>query len=188
METRATLLGCALTLFAARGYDAVGVQEIVAAAGVTKPTLYHHFGNKQGLLGALLERDSEPFLRGLGEAARYRHDLTLNLQDITDIYLDFVQAQPDFYRLLASCSLAPLESEAFRLGRPIQEQQLETLELLFEAASRDHGNMRGRERRYAMSFLGLLDSYARLLLAGAIVLDDALKYSIRQQFSYGIYS
>ena len=49
-DTRAELLARALDLFAAYGYDGVGVQQICDAAGVTKPTLYHHFGNKRGLL------------------------------------------------------------------------------------------------------------------------------------------
>ncbi len=41
-DTRARILCHALQLFASRGYDATGVQEIVEAAGVTKPTLYHY--------------------------------------------------------------------------------------------------------------------------------------------------
>jgi len=41
MDPRRRLLNNALKLFAARGWDAVGVQEIVDASGVTKPTLYH---------------------------------------------------------------------------------------------------------------------------------------------------
>jgi TetR/AcrR family transcriptional regulator len=41
MENREILLDRALTLFSTRGYDAVGIQEIVDSAGVTKPTLYH---------------------------------------------------------------------------------------------------------------------------------------------------
>ena len=40
----------ALQLFYEKGYDAIGVQEIADAAGVTKPTLYHYFGSKYGLL------------------------------------------------------------------------------------------------------------------------------------------
>jgi AcrR family transcriptional regulator len=44
----------AARLFAARGYDATSVREIVEAAGVTKPTLYYHFGSKEGLAQALL--------------------------------------------------------------------------------------------------------------------------------------
>src|SRR3954470_18857643 len=44
----------AARLFAARGYDATPVRAIVEAAGVTKPTLYYHFGSKEGLAQALL--------------------------------------------------------------------------------------------------------------------------------------
>ena len=54
MDNRSKILSCALKLFSARGYDAVGVQEIVDAAGITKPTLYHYFGSKRGLLETLL--------------------------------------------------------------------------------------------------------------------------------------
>lgn len=56
MDNREKILNCALELFHARGYDAVGVQEIAETAGVTKPTLYYYFGNKRGLLEALLSR------------------------------------------------------------------------------------------------------------------------------------
>src|SRR5215211_7966667 len=59
---RALILDRALGLFAARGYDAVGVQEIVEAAGVTKPTLYHYFGSKRGLLEALVAEHAGEFL------------------------------------------------------------------------------------------------------------------------------
>src|SRR4051794_33358073 len=44
----------AARLFAARGYDATPVRAIVEAAGVTKPTLYYHYGSKEGLAQALL--------------------------------------------------------------------------------------------------------------------------------------
>ena len=50
MDNRELLLNTALELFHAKGYDAVGVQEIVEKAGVTKPTLYYYFGSKLGLL------------------------------------------------------------------------------------------------------------------------------------------
>lgn len=55
MDNRQAILDSALTLFYEKGYDAVGVQQIVDAAGVTKPTLYYYFGSKQGLLSCLLE-------------------------------------------------------------------------------------------------------------------------------------
>ena len=53
MDSRTGLLRSALALFAAKGYDAVGVQEIAAATGVAKPTLCHFFSSKQELLEPL---------------------------------------------------------------------------------------------------------------------------------------
>lgn len=192
MTTANLLLDHALTLFAVRGYDAVGVQEIATAAGVTKPTLYHHFGNKQGLFRALLERDSRVFLTKLETATTYEPELGRNLEhnltQLVRVYLSFAQTQPDFYRLLASSYLAPPESEPFRLTRPLHARQFDLLERLFEDATRDHGNMRGRARRYAYSFSGLVNTYLTLLLAGELELTGTLSYDIVQQFSHGIYS
>ena len=39
MDNRERILQCALELFYAKGYDAVGVQEIAQKAGITKPTI-----------------------------------------------------------------------------------------------------------------------------------------------------
>ena len=43
MDNRELIVQSALELFYARGYDAVGVQEIVDKAGISKPTLYYYF-------------------------------------------------------------------------------------------------------------------------------------------------
>jgi AcrR family transcriptional regulator len=53
--TRTALIGAARDLFARRGYEAVGTEEIVAAAGVTRGALYHHFEGKRGLFVAVFE-------------------------------------------------------------------------------------------------------------------------------------
>ena len=54
--TRAALLGAARQLFGEQGYVATSVDEIVAAAGVTKGALYHHFGDKADLFRAVYEQ------------------------------------------------------------------------------------------------------------------------------------
>ena len=54
--TRAALLTAARTLFGEQGYASTSTEEIVAAAGVTKGALYHHFGGKQELFRVVHEQ------------------------------------------------------------------------------------------------------------------------------------
>ena len=66
MDNRERILQCALELFYAKGYDAVGVQEIAQKAGITKPTLYYYFGSKYGLLETLLTKHFTVLNEGAG--------------------------------------------------------------------------------------------------------------------------
>lgn len=55
-STRAKLVRAARTLFARHGYAAVGTEQIVRRAGVTRGALYHHFAGKEELFLAVYEQ------------------------------------------------------------------------------------------------------------------------------------
>jgi len=55
-ETRARLIASARVLFAERGFVAVGIEEIVRSANLTRGALYHHFRDKEDLFLAVYEQ------------------------------------------------------------------------------------------------------------------------------------
>jgi len=58
-ETRATLLATARKVFSEEGYAATSMDELTAQAGLTRGALYHHFGDKRGLLAAVVAQIDE---------------------------------------------------------------------------------------------------------------------------------
>ncbi|WP_297111821.1 TetR/AcrR family transcriptional regulator [uncultured Devosia sp.] len=55
-ERREQILDCAQNLFFSKGFEATTVQDLMAAAGVSKGGFYHHFGAKEDVLEALSQR------------------------------------------------------------------------------------------------------------------------------------
>jgi AcrR family transcriptional regulator len=100
-ERRELIEDAAARLFAQRGYTATTVEEIVAAAGVSKPMLYRHFESKKELLMRLLEhrRDElaaaplDSFLKEGGEPEQ-------RLPAMIDAWFAHVEQHPHTSRVL----------------------------------------------------------------------------------------
>lgn len=74
-DTRYLVLDSALTLFTERGYFSTSVHDIGRAAGVSIGSIYHHFGDKEGIAGALFSQLSSRMESLIGEIVR-RHEST----------------------------------------------------------------------------------------------------------------
>ncbi len=188
VDNRKTLLDRALSLFSQRGYDAVSVQEVVQAVGVTKPTLYHYFDSKRGLLDALIKREEGRLLMQILKASIYQGDLVYTLEKIVAAYFKISKDHPVFYRMQIAMMFAPPESEANQAIRPFINQQVEILEEVFIQASMDHGNLRGRHKSYAAGLLGMINAIIELYLNDELALMEETVYQTVHQFMYGIFS
>jgi AcrR family transcriptional regulator len=110
--TRQQIIDAAVALIADQGFTATSVEDIAAAAGVAKGSVYYNFGSKSDVFEAALAGGLERLTHTLSEA---RGDLCGKeaLAALIASLLEQVAAHPDFAKLLAA--------EVFRVGREWQE-------------------------------------------------------------------
>lgn len=187
-SSQARLLAAGLGAFSANGFAAASVADVCATAGVAKPTLYHFFGSKEGLFAAVVREHGAGPSDRVAQASRYDGDVTTTLRRLAGTYLDVGRTDQDLYRLLLLTRLGP-PTAAVRPALDVLDRWNSAAVSLFSAAARDHGNMRGRESRYAASFRGLVDAYVGLCWSGEVdPTDPLLVPELVHQFMHGIFS
>jgi AcrR family transcriptional regulator len=124
-EAASHIARVAARLFAERGYDATSVREIVEVAGVTKPTLYYHFGSKKGLAEALLTRPMSDLLASLRRLVEEPHSPIELLRRMFGVHIALVTDEPDRARFLYAICFGPrnssLQEEMYRFGGAIDD-------------------------------------------------------------------
>ncbi|MGC9381631.1 TetR family transcriptional regulator [Streptomyces sp. MH13] len=73
---------------------------IAAEAGITKPILYRHFGDKSGLYAALAKRHTDALLSSLRAALDAPAERRERVEATLDTYLAAIEARPQVYRFL----------------------------------------------------------------------------------------
>ena len=124
-DRRSQLLTAAERLMAERGFTAVRLEDIGAAAGVSGPAIYRHFPNKEALLVELLVGISTRLRDGGEEVARAAPDAATALRRLVDFHLDFALTEPDLIRI-QDRDLASLPAAAQRQVRRAQRRYVET--------------------------------------------------------------
>lgn len=104
-ERREQLIGVALDLFSRRSPDEVSIDDIAAAAGASRPLVYHYFPGKQSLYEAALRRAADELAARFHEP--HEGPLSDRLHRVMGRYLDFVDGHgPGFAALLRGGSVA----------------------------------------------------------------------------------
>ena len=99
-ERREQLILVGRGLFADKGFEATTVEEIAAKANVSKPVVYEHFGGKEGLYAVIVDREIQRLLGGINAALDEGEGARVLLEHATLALLDYIEADPDGFRIL----------------------------------------------------------------------------------------
>jgi AcrR family transcriptional regulator len=100
MATETAILDAAAALLEAQGLAGLTTRAVCEAAGVKGPTLYHHFGDKDGLERALIQRGLAEFLQRKRTPPASADPLE-QLRFGWDVALEFALKRPALYALFA---------------------------------------------------------------------------------------
>jgi AcrR family transcriptional regulator len=104
-SSRERILAAATELFATRGYAGAGVDRLAERSGIAKTAIYYYFGNKEGLLAAVLERTATEWIEAIQEAARQAGDPAGRLERALAGMRSMLEERPWIYKLFQILTL-----------------------------------------------------------------------------------
>lgn len=99
LPAKTRLLQAAAELLANSAGKPVSTRQITELAGVTAPTLYHHFGDKEGLFNAVIDAGFEEYVAGEHNFVPTGHPLQ-DVRQIWDNHLQFGLDNPQLYSVM----------------------------------------------------------------------------------------
>ena len=98
------------------------MDEIAAEAGITKPILYSHFGDKAGLMQALARRVAGQINRAVSEALTRSGDPSAIVASTIEAFCTFIEREPELYRFLVQTARHESDVAGPRLMSDISSQ------------------------------------------------------------------
>jgi AcrR family transcriptional regulator len=126
-EARRTILDAAGEILMEEGTEAFSMRRLAARCGYTLPTIYHHFGDKPGLLEALLDERFREMADAIRSAASPVDDTVENLRRMLRAFVDFGLSHPRHYQLMISMIQEGSEPPAAEEARELLESPVRTL-------------------------------------------------------------
>lgn len=108
------LIAAATRLFAERGFQTVGIDDVASAIGIAGPSVYHHFGGKAELLAAAMGDAARQLRRGQAAILQRSSAPQDGLRELIRAYVDFSFENPDVLDLMITetASLPPQDAKA----------------------------------------------------------------------------
>jgi AcrR family transcriptional regulator len=154
-DRRSQLIAAAERFVAERGFLAVRLEDIGAAAGVSGPAIYRHFPNKEALLVELLVGISTRLLAGGRAVVDGAETPRVALDGLIDFHLDFALGESDLIRI-QDRDLDHLPAQAKRQVRKSQRQYVEIWVTVLRELDPELGDEDARLMAHAT--FGLLNS------------------------------
>jgi AcrR family transcriptional regulator len=151
---REQLVEAALTSIRRDG-PGVSMQAIAAEAGVTKPILYRHFGDRSGLVTELATRFTKQLMARLRHALSQNTEPRLVLSATMNAYIEAIEEDPDVYRFLVHRALGDAQQAGQRLLDLMEQISREVAVVLGEQL-RAAGSDSGAAEPWAFGIVGLV--------------------------------
>jgi len=145
---RLELLAAATEAIRREGVE-VSMDTIAAEAGVTKPILYSHFGDKAGLTAALVEQIGADLRSLLVEETAEIDDPREFVRSTIDGYVSLFEAEPNIYRFVTSGDASH--------GRKLVDEVATELAVVLGARLRAAGKDSGAAEPWAYAIVGMVD-------------------------------
>ena len=113
-ETREALLDAAARIFGRRGFHGASVDQVAEEAGFTKGAVYSHFGSKEALFLALLDRHFERRVQEISELLRTQDDLVTQMRDGSREFVRTILAEKDMSLLMMEFWTYAVRNEPLR--------------------------------------------------------------------------
>ncbi|PZF15525.1 TetR/AcrR family transcriptional regulator [Curtobacterium sp. MCPF17_011] len=94
---REQLLQAALAIAVADGVEAVSTRAVCAAVGVQAPTLYHHYGDRAGLISAVVDRAFDEYFAQKDAGALDESEPAAAIAAGWDAHVEFARSHPGLY-------------------------------------------------------------------------------------------
>jgi AcrR family transcriptional regulator len=135
---RQAVLDSAEAVFCERGIAAAGVEEIAERAGVSVGTIYNYFGDRAGLLAAILEGERQQLIEGADAslAATERRPFRERLDSLLDVTLSHLREHHRLFTLLMEDELAYVRAAVHR-HRCMTKEVMERVEGLIQSGIND---------------------------------------------------